>query len=454
MLALYSRCLYLAYIGCMIPNPNNANNANLLWWESNQNVPWMSGAMYFTDHTNVLRVLLSSTYLPGRENWAPAAATTRAKMEMMNQWRKAHVLNPALQFYQPHRVMPPPQHPVAPIVKESLGEGIYRILLSLDLNLAGAALTQLPNHIPALPVNNTWQTVPAGLVDTIWESARAILAAAWIQANPTQPIAALPRDRVWDTAPLGDQLRIALRPVVNVRFAPGYNPINHAANIDNAFRPVFDLLFCPRMFHALPPNPTDPLAPLAPNLIQGEQTSLILGVQAQKDSIWETLYIPHRTAILEMLDRYHHWVTNDDAALAVPSQSLQRYGRCCETYSIAALLWVTSLPPPLYPHSTHKVSHTCFPSLTRQIQTKLHPQPQTPRRRRQPATPQQPPCLYRPRLRLPDPPVQRRSHQRRALSRWWEQLHSGAARAVAHESGAQGDFPQAVSELQGAAAVL
>ncbi|KAK3334089.1 hypothetical protein B0T19DRAFT_474657 [Cercophora scortea] len=341
LLAIYSRCLYLAYIGTMIPNPHNPNNPNLQWWESNQNVPWMAGAMYFTDDANQLRVLLSSTYVPGRENYGPAQALTRAKQQMMNQWRAANVLNPALQFYNPARVLPPPAHPLPPVLREAVGEGIFKILQGFELNLPGSALAPLPNHIPALPANSPWEPVPRVLTTATFEQVRVAFRNAWLQANAGQDIGAVPQAEIWGRRPFGDQIRNALRAVVDVRWAPaGYNRNNNA--IDNAFRPVFDLYFVPRMFNATVNTaaPQNPLAIPTPdyNHAQGELTNLMPEVQVQKDYVWNTLYVNLRNDILDMLDRYHYWVTNNDPALAYGGQNVQRYGRCCETYPIAGLL--------------------------------------------------------------------------------------------------------------------
>ncbi|KAK3681140.1 hypothetical protein B0T22DRAFT_445817 [Podospora appendiculata] len=247
--AIYSRCLYLAYFGTMIPNPHNPDNPSLLWWDSYQNVPWIAGAMYFTDDANQLRVLFSSTYLAGRENYAQTQAMTRAKQKMMNQWRAADVLNPALQFYDPHRVLPPP------VLRE------------------------------------------AALINTTFDAVRVIFRNAWLQIHPAQDIEAMPLAEIWDRRPFGEQIRNTIRAVVNVRWAPGYNRNNNA--IDNAFRPVFDLYF-------------------------GELTNV--------------MPVAHRNDILDMLDRYHYWVTSNDPALAYGGQNVQGYGRYCETYPIAGLL--------------------------------------------------------------------------------------------------------------------
>ncbi|KAK4124718.1 hypothetical protein N657DRAFT_679553 [Parathielavia appendiculata] len=71
LLAIYSRCLYLAYI------------ASQDWKPRLLNVPWMACAMYFNDAQGRLAMLLGSTYAPSSADSGQLAAANGAKRSAM-----------------------------------------------------------------------------------------------------------------------------------------------------------------------------------------------------------------------------------------------------------------------------------------------------------------------------------------------------------------------------------
>ncbi|UKZ59550.1 uncharacterized protein TrAtP1_000851 [Trichoderma atroviride] len=313
--AIYSRCLYLAYIR-KIGTPRPVNNVG--------DPPVMSSCIYFRDVGNQLWFLLGSTYTLSYAVDGADTADHNAKRRLMNGWRREQVLDPALQSYDPDRDLPPDPHVLPPVLELAVAEAIWRSLLNIPLGNNDAILdhTDLP---PADP----WVTVPEDRAETQFEIIEKAVNAAWKLANPQDlDLVPFPRNELWDAGPFSAALHAALVNVVRRRWLLGNGRDNAA--IRDEYRHVFDIMFVPRMFRPDPSN--------KPNIIQGEidPGQLVPTYMTLKDNLFKELYGDVNTSpVLRMLDNLYTWVNDGNDYLAFAGPAVQRYGRCAETYPIA-----------------------------------------------------------------------------------------------------------------------
>ncbi|PTB36135.1 hypothetical protein M441DRAFT_151457 [Trichoderma asperellum CBS 433.97] len=312
--AIYSRCLYLAYIR-KIGNPEPVNNVG--------DPPAMSSCIYFRDADNQLWFLLGSTYILTYAVDGSDTADHNAKRRLMNGWRREQILNPALQSYNPNRRLPPIPHVLPPVLELAVAEAIWKSLFNTPLGIDNA-ITYNTN----LPALDPWITVPENLADAQFQLVRTAVNAAWRAVPNPQDLVPFPRTGHWDRGPFKNALRAALLNVVRLRWELGINRNDIA--IQAAYRQVFDIVFVPRMFQPTANNKPNTLLP------EFDPGQVLPNYMALKDTLFATLYGPANTSpVLRMLDNLYTWVNNGNDYLAFAGPSVQRYGRCAETYPIA-----------------------------------------------------------------------------------------------------------------------
>jgi hypothetical protein len=342
LLAMYCRCLYLAY--AVKRRTHQVGNP---WQHRISNVPKMAAVMYFTDANNQLAVLLGSTYVTCSNEDHTAAALNTQKRNMMNEWRGGYALAQGLAFYQPARLLNPPQEPFPPMLFETVVNGLYAMLQGNSLAAPQRQLQDPPNL--ARPGGlGAWEVIPDAAADAAFTNAVGVLRTAWNTANPPNglyPIAALPRSQVWGHAGLKRRLQDALMDVVRVRWDPQYDPNVLGPGgrplIEEAFCAAFDVYFAPHFFPAQADGSPDLNDPLG----LGEVSNLIPGYAAEAAQVSALLYGANGPDILAMLSRFHYWVQHHDDNLGFGQPHLGRYGRCCETYPLGAITYV---PPPCF----------------------------------------------------------------------------------------------------------
>lgn len=316
--AIYSRCLYLAYIR-KIGNPQPLNNVG--------DPPLMSSCIYFRDAGNQLWFLLGSTYTLTYAANGFDTADHNAKRRLMNGWRREQVLDPALQSYNPNRQLPPNPYVLPPVLELAVVEALWKSLLNNSLGINDAIIfnTNLPPQEP-------WVTVPENLADAQFLIIRTAVNGVWKAANPQSPdLVPFPRTEHWDGGPFQAGLHAALLNVVRLRWQLGNNRNDIA--VQAAYREVFDIVFVPRMFQ--------PNADNTPNIGLGEFNPgpALPNYTALKNVLFATLYGPANTSpVLRMLDNLYIWVNNGNDYLAFAGPSIPRYGRCAETYPIAGIM--------------------------------------------------------------------------------------------------------------------
>ncbi|KAK1244947.1 hypothetical protein MKX08_004576 [Trichoderma sp. CBMAI-0020] len=267
--AIYSRCLYLAYI-LKIGDPRPVNNVG--------DPPVMSSCIYFRDAGKQLWFLLGSTYTLSYAVDGADTADHNAKRRLMNGWRREHVLNPALQSYNPNRDLPPDPHVLPPVLEIAVAETIWRSLLNKSLGTSDAIL-----HGTNLPQPDPWVTVPEDRADFQFKIIETAVKDAWKLANPQDlDLVPFPRNGHWDGGPFSAALRTALVNVVRRRWLLGNNRNNTA--IRDQYRDVFDIMFVPRMFRPDPDN--------KPDTLQGEidPGQLVPTYMILKDKLFNELY--------------------------------------------------------------------------------------------------------------------------------------------------------------------
>lgn len=329
LLAIYSRCLYLAYI------------FNADWQPRVLNVPWMTCAMYFNDDEDRLAVLLGSTYVSFSVDSNRLAALNATKRSVMTLWRASHALAPGLSCYVPVRTLQPPQQP--PIMVDSVVDGLYAILRGQPLASPGGVLVDPPKY--KRPKCDDWRTVIAdqGAAEARFDNIAMQHSTAWKSIQPPPPIdiMPLPADQIYAHPKIRKSIRDALTEIMKIRWSPGYDPDAPAPTpIDAAIINAIEVCFLPHMFPSLPPIPpaTQPtpnasLPEIPPITIPGHALRATAAVMA--------IYTPDcRTRILDMLERFYHWVRAGDDGLGFGPPHKAKFGTCCETYPIAALMYV------------------------------------------------------------------------------------------------------------------
>lgn len=315
--AIYSRCLYLAYIR-KIGNPEPVNNVG--------DPPAMSSCIYFRDAGNQLWFLLGSTYVLTYAVDGYDTADHNAKRRLMNGWRREQIINPALQSYNPNRRLPPNPHVLPPVLELAVAEAIWKSLFNKPLGIDNA-ITYNTN----LPALDPWVTVPENLADAQFLLVRTAVNAAWRAVPNPQDLVPFPRTAHWDRGPFKNALRAALLNVVRLRWELGVNRNDIA--IQTAYRQAFDIMFVPRMFQPTANNKPNTLLP------EFDPGQVLPNYMALKDTLFATLYGPASTSpVLRMLDNLYTWVNSGNDYLAFAGPSVQRYGRCAETYPIAGIM--------------------------------------------------------------------------------------------------------------------
>jgi hypothetical protein len=315
--AIYCRCLYLAYIR-KIGNPQPVNDVG--------DPPAMSSCIYFRDAGNQLWFLLGSTYTIRYAVDGADTADHNAKRRLMNGWRREQVLNPALESYNPNRRLPPNPHVLPPALELAVSEAIWKSLFNRSLGIDNAI-----THNTDLPHLNPWVTVPDISANIQIQIVRAAVNATWRAIPNPKDLVPFPRREHWDRGPFKNALRTALLNVVRLRWQLGINHNNIA--IQAAYRHVFDIMFVPRMFQPdANNNPNIQLPEYNPGQALPNYITL-------KDTLFAALYGHVDTSpVLRMLNNLYTWVNAGNDYLAFAGPSVQRYGRCAETYPIAGIM--------------------------------------------------------------------------------------------------------------------
>ncbi|PON20332.1 hypothetical protein TGAM01_v210774, partial [Trichoderma gamsii] len=304
--AIYSRCLYLAYIR-KIGVPRPVNNAT--------NVPVMSSCIYFRDAGNQLWFLLGSTYTLTYAANGSNKADHNAKRRLMNGWRREQILDPALQSYNPNHYLPSKPYVLPPVLELAVAEAIWLSLFNVDLGNNPAILFNTNLSDP-----NPWVTVSEDDANAQFQLVVDAVNVAWRAVPNPRDLVPFPCKDLWDRAPFKDSLQAALLSVVRLRWQLG-NDRDDAA-IQAAYRPVFDIMFVPRMFR--------PKANNTPNITLGEVNPgpFLPTYMALKDALFSKLYGNVNTSpVLRMLDYLYTWVNagNDYLAFAGPSVPRPHY---------------------------------------------------------------------------------------------------------------------------------
>jgi hypothetical protein len=324
LLAIYSRCLYLAYIG------RYQDRTNIV------DVPYMSSCIYAEipavdgpagPQPREFHLLLGSTYTTGIRQ--QALSEQRAKM--MNLWRRVGVIDPGLQSYQPAKTLPP----LPPTLKADIAVG-YLKYLNAYLPTDGGATIYIPGAHPPQVAPST-PAVPTAYSDnTIWIPTQAFIMEQFYQipANVGRLLVALPREDIVHAkarlAPGGpyvsDDILAELRAIVDIRFSPNYRQqlAANIAQINIHLARFITLYFIPHMFAAELPPSTIP----KPNL---SQPAVIVPTAAVS-------LLAFGPTMMTRLDHMYSWVNNNDAALKEGGISVPRFGRCAETHPAVALL--------------------------------------------------------------------------------------------------------------------
>lgn len=331
LLAIYCRCLYLAYIFEAPGDPPSNTQIG--------KVPYMSCAMYFTSG-NDFNLLLGSTYMTGFDSDAALAVSANEKQRLMNAWRGEKILRPALISYPLPRTLPPEGHFLEPLLEIEVAKCILRSLQGLSLGLGGAVPSNVPNY-PLAQGKDAWVTVnEKDAQEQFGKAAESLKDIYKIHCQATGmleiPITPALRKDILD-GPLSDQLLNAAIQVFQIRWHPKYDRQDNAidAATDQAYRRIFDILFVPRMFPAFPDTKN-----VTADLRRAEITpTIVVEFDQICNNVWNKLWTKDsKTRILDMLTRIFTWVQNGDDNLGYAGPGIQRYGRCAETHPLAALM--------------------------------------------------------------------------------------------------------------------
>ncbi|KAK9418685.1 hypothetical protein SUNI508_07942 [Seiridium unicorne] len=332
LLAIYTRCIYLAYIF------NQETPNGTAWQPRPLNVPFTTCAMSFTDSQNRLAVFLGSSYAPCSVDSSPLTTLCSARRILMGLWRGTHAWKYALSFYTPSRSLRPP--PRLPIMTDSIIDGLYALLRGQQLSSPGGAMVDPPKY--KRKRLNDWRTVimdPAA-AQTNFEILAKQHSAAWKAIQPPPPIDILPlaADQVYNHPVLRQQLRSALEDIMKIRWDTKYDrdaPIPTA--MDLAMTKAIEICFLPHMFPDLPPVP--PATQPAPNPSLPEIPPLTIPAhQIRAKAALLAIYDEAcRIRVLDMLDRFYFWVQAGDDGLGFGHPLVGKYGSCSETYPAASL---------------------------------------------------------------------------------------------------------------------
>ncbi|KAK3933429.1 hypothetical protein QBC46DRAFT_402436 [Diplogelasinospora grovesii] len=185
-----------------------------------------------------------------------------------------------------------------------------------------------------------WVTVPQSDAATAFDSAVEALQKSWkeTRASGDDEISHLDKDEVPELFP--QKFEDCMQQVIRIRWSPaGYDRRDPkgAAEMDKAFRAVSDLYFTPHMFRETELRAARQGAMAVSEL--EEVSSQIPDYERQASRIFDAVYRKFRDKILDMLDRFHHWVMEEeDENLLFGNPRIPRHGHCCETYPLAALM--------------------------------------------------------------------------------------------------------------------
>ena len=325
LLAIYARCLYLAYIG-----PGRGNFTD---------VPYMSCIMYTTDQAGTFSFLLGSTYVTGVVN-ALAQTPSAEKRRMMNDWRRTGVLNTprGLAYYNPTRNGA--LAPLCPVMEEATIWAFWSAVRGYGINWPGRNLF-VPGAVPPQVAAFT-ATPPVAYCNNIFNQARLAFAAAWAAANPTSPPLAYFRrfdvsNATFAPTPgqpsYSTQLYNVLRSIIQLRWTPGFTMATPAtaAQMTGFLTTLVRLIYIPHMFQR-----RITAAGVEPNIALGEVT--MPAFDGIAGPIITALLAAHRPAMMTTLDRVFYWVSNGDDALKEAGPDKPRWGRCAETHPVVALM--------------------------------------------------------------------------------------------------------------------
>ncbi len=333
LLAIYSRCLYLAFI------------MNQDWQPRLLNVPWMACAMYFNDAGGRLSLILGSTYAPFSADSGQVAAANETKRSAMALWRGDHALAPGLSFYMPARTLKPPQYP--PVMVDSIIDGLFALLRGQTLECPGGVLVDPPKY--QRTKDGDWRTVitDQASAKSNFDNLATQHSTAWKATQPPPPIdiLPLPLDQVYAHPDIRKSIRAALADIMKIRWTSSYRDNRDAASptpLDTAIVKAIQVCFLPHMFPALPPIP--PATKPTPNASLPEIPVIAIPGQALAiGAAVLAIYTPDcRTRVLDMLERFYLWTEAGDDGLGFGQPYKARFGRCCETYPVAALTYVQS----------------------------------------------------------------------------------------------------------------
>ncbi|KAK0634150.1 hypothetical protein B0T14DRAFT_561663 [Immersiella caudata] len=327
--AIYSRCLYLAYVTVVMSSPSPKEIADI------PAVPWMSCSMYLNAGANdKLYFLLGSTYAM-RYTGASAEldVSCTAKNRLMTRSRR-QILNSALTLtYTPNL----PTVPIPPLLEDDLIQAVWKMLLNQQLKKNNVTFDRIPTgwNVNAA---DAWVTVPPNAVTTGFTAGLATITGLWVaEHNPSVPplILPYPREQLLAKACKQSQpLRNALREVVRARWTLPYFPTGD--RIRNAFLAVFGIMYYPNMYYTLPSNPlmVNPQKEMKFTKVPASADTIRTAREATAATLWGAC----GGAVLDMLDRIYFWAETDpDNGLMHGGLGSKRFGRCAETYPVAGL---------------------------------------------------------------------------------------------------------------------
>jgi len=177
LLALYSRCLYLAYIKNGVAY-----------------VPKMSCGMYASG-LNPFPLLLGSTYVTSSSN-SQRQAFEEGLRQMMNRWRRQSVIQPGLDFYVPQRQLPS----LAPNIRKKVIKGFYQAFRGFSINEPGRALPRRPRPNTPPRFYLFTECVDPNVATQQFNGDALFFNQTWQGTTPgNPPIIPLPKDSVYTT---------------------------------------------------------------------------------------------------------------------------------------------------------------------------------------------------------------------------------------------------------------
>ncbi|KAF4453771.1 hypothetical protein F53441_3597 [Fusarium austroafricanum] len=344
LLAVLSRCIYLAYLYDDIvgTKPTDTSRPDLT------SVPLMSCAMWFIGPVGQKTYyMLGSTYVTGT-NAAENEVSDTQKTRLMNIWRRVDLIDTQLATFNPVRTLPPQNsfYFISPTLQEEVEKLLLRTLRSERLSNASREYLnmKLPPTVKPLSTDEAtmWNTMVNDAVKDAVADAEKTLRGTYVEAckkaNKPYWFDSIDRNQILNNKEItarGD-LRSALSNALDVIWSlkgvpPQSNDAESIRILNKAFREVFSVYFVPHFYEIAPKSKGKKFSSWEEIAIKGRDDVTT--------TLFNKLWPSTAKKILLMAFRIYYWVMAEDDSLDTAGGRCSRWGRCSETHPSCGLMF-------------------------------------------------------------------------------------------------------------------